>query len=191
MKINELIKILKDSMDLKYIQKNSEEVIDLFDVSANKLEQLQRFIDDMLGDHYVDYLEFYINRCEKLEKELSIQKMLVLNGESAIETNKVLTRRIAMLITERDDAIEDIKEAINDIDLCVYCKNNLVCKGKNCSKRIEGQSATDKNGKELNLKWSCEDFDWGECPRLQNTPCNGCIQNGFCGFKWRGLREEI
>ena len=38
--------------------------------AANKLEELQRFIDDMLGDHYVDYLEFYANRCRELEDKL-------------------------------------------------------------------------------------------------------------------------
>ena len=38
--------------------------------AANKLEELQRFIDDMLGDHYIDYLEFYANRCRELEDEL-------------------------------------------------------------------------------------------------------------------------
>lgn len=50
--------------------------INLFEVcydckeAADKLEELQRFIDDMLGDHYVDYLEFYANRCRELEEEL-------------------------------------------------------------------------------------------------------------------------
>lgn len=43
---------------------------DLHIMAANKLEDLQRFIDDMLGDHYVDYLEFYTNRCRELEEEL-------------------------------------------------------------------------------------------------------------------------
>lgn len=38
--------------------------------AAVKLEQMQRFINDVLGDHYVDYLEFYANRCRKLEEEL-------------------------------------------------------------------------------------------------------------------------
>jgi hypothetical protein len=42
--------------------------------AADKLEQLQRFIDDMLGDHYVDYLEFYANRCMELEEELEQYK---------------------------------------------------------------------------------------------------------------------
>jgi hypothetical protein len=38
--------------------------------AADKLEELQCFIDDMIGDHYVDYLEFYANRCHELEEEL-------------------------------------------------------------------------------------------------------------------------
>ena len=36
---------------------------------ADRLGKLQRFVDDMLGDHYVDYLEFYANRCRDLEDE--------------------------------------------------------------------------------------------------------------------------
>lgn len=38
--------------------------------AADKLEQLQQIIDDMLGDHYVDYLDFYTNRCRELEEKL-------------------------------------------------------------------------------------------------------------------------
>ena len=40
------------------------------EAAANKLETLQRLVDDMLGDHYVDYLDWYINRCQELEDEL-------------------------------------------------------------------------------------------------------------------------
>lgn len=39
--------------------------------AADKLEQLQRLVDDMLGDHYVDYLDFYTNRCRELEERLA------------------------------------------------------------------------------------------------------------------------
>ena len=42
----------------------------LMEEAADRLEELQNFIDDMLGDHYVDYLEFYVNRCHELEEEL-------------------------------------------------------------------------------------------------------------------------
>ena len=45
--------------------------------AADKIEELQRFINDMLGDHYIDYLEFYTNRCRELEEKLeSINKIL-------------------------------------------------------------------------------------------------------------------
>ena len=38
--------------------------------AANKLEQLLQIIDDMNCDHYVDYLDWYMNRCRELEEEL-------------------------------------------------------------------------------------------------------------------------
>jgi hypothetical protein len=38
--------------------------------AADKLEQLQQLVDDMLGDHYVDNLDWYSNRCRELEEEL-------------------------------------------------------------------------------------------------------------------------
>lgn len=47
--------------------------------AADRLEELQRLIDDMMGDHYVDYLEFYATRCRKLEEQL--------NGEDRHESN--------------------------------------------------------------------------------------------------------
>jgi hypothetical protein len=38
--------------------------------AANKLEQLQQLVDDILGDHYVDYLDWYANRCRELEDQI-------------------------------------------------------------------------------------------------------------------------
>lgn len=67
----ELIERLKESMDSEYIQENNDEVIDLFKAAAIKLEQLQRIIDDMTNDHYIDYLDFYANRCRELEEKMS------------------------------------------------------------------------------------------------------------------------
>lgn len=46
-------------------------------IAANTIGQLQGIIDDMLGDHYVDYLEIYFNRCRELEEKLEkINKIL-------------------------------------------------------------------------------------------------------------------
>ena len=50
--------------------------------AANKLEQLQQFIDDIFGDHYVDYLEFYTNRCRELEDQLEAVRKIVQGGDS-------------------------------------------------------------------------------------------------------------
>ena len=43
----------------------------LIEEAADKLEQLQQLVDDMTNDHYVDYLEFYENRCRELEEKMS------------------------------------------------------------------------------------------------------------------------
>ena len=70
MTTTEIIRMLFGSMDSEYIQENDDKIIDLLGVAAEKLQELQQLIDDMLGDHYVDYLEFYTNRCRELEDEL-------------------------------------------------------------------------------------------------------------------------
>ena len=67
---NELIKRLRESMDSEYIQQNDDKIITLLKIAAEKLEKLQQLADDMLGDHYVDYLDWYANRCRELEDEL-------------------------------------------------------------------------------------------------------------------------
>lgn len=53
---------------IKYVYEDPEHII--IEEAALKLEQLQQMIDDMMGDHYIDYLEFYVNRCRELEEEL-------------------------------------------------------------------------------------------------------------------------
>lgn len=70
MTTTEIIRMLFGSMDSEYIQENDDKIIDLLGVAAEKLQELQQLVDDMLGDHYVDYLEFYTNRCRELEEEL-------------------------------------------------------------------------------------------------------------------------
>ena len=70
----EIIRMLYGSMDSQYIQENDDKIIELLNAAAEKLEALQQLVDDMLGDHYVDYLEFYTNRCRELEEELERAK---------------------------------------------------------------------------------------------------------------------
>ena len=70
----EIIRMLFGSMDSEYIQQNDDKIIDLLHIAAEKLQELQQLVDDMLGDHYVDYLDFYTNRCRELEEQLYDKK---------------------------------------------------------------------------------------------------------------------
>lgn len=44
------------------------EDIDLTEV-AYRLQELTEVIDDMMNDHYTDYLEWYAQKCWELEEE--------------------------------------------------------------------------------------------------------------------------
>ena len=72
METHEIIRALRDAMDSQYIQENCDEIIDLLRQAADKLEQLRQFVDDMHNDHYVDYLDFYFNRCWELEDKVDL-----------------------------------------------------------------------------------------------------------------------
>lgn len=78
MDINELIRRLyqhHEDYGQGYTQ-NFFEVCHDCKVAADKLCSLRQFIDDMLGDHYVDYLEFYANRCRELEDKFEAIKKI-------------------------------------------------------------------------------------------------------------------
>lgn len=85
METRELIKALRDMLPPKvdsadlvcaegfarghmYVWEDPEPYF--IEAAADKLEQLQKLVDDMLGGHYVDNLDWYANRCRELEEEL-------------------------------------------------------------------------------------------------------------------------
>ena len=39
--------------------------------AADKIEWLQKLVDDMTNDHFVDTLDFYSERCQKLEEDFA------------------------------------------------------------------------------------------------------------------------
>ena len=47
------------------------EGIKLVNEAADKIEWLQKFIDDMTNDHFVDILDFYSERCQNLEEDFT------------------------------------------------------------------------------------------------------------------------
>jgi hypothetical protein len=89
-------------------------------------------------------------------------------------------------MTREQKAIDIMTEVLKKYadDICVYCKHEIPCPGKTCEHYIEGIG--DDEGKYPSLKWSCEDFDHGTCIVLENTPCNGCFDNDYRGFVWKG-----
>lgn len=109
------------------------------------------------------------------------------NGQSAIDTNQRLVAHIDNLKTQLNGAIEDIKTVFNTDDVCLLCKHYIKCEGKDCECYMSGYGLEDENGNYIPWSWSCIDFNFGECSKLKNTPCNGCdfINN----FEWRGLDD--
>ena len=47
------------------------EDVKFLDEIANKIEWLQKLIDNMTNDHFVDVLDFYFERCQKLEEDFT------------------------------------------------------------------------------------------------------------------------
>ena len=93
---------------------------------------------------------------------------------------------IIQLSIKYETLLKDFKEfMLNTDDVCKYCKHNQPCCGKECELYIEGKEAWDHNGCKHDWEWSCKDFNFGECPMLENTPCNGCIKNDYSGFEYK------
>ena len=130
--------------------------------AADKLKELQEFIENMTNDHYVDILEWYTNRCMELEDALE------------------------MACRERDFFVKG--DFVGDT--CKYCLHHKECEGKKCTDYFDGIGMSDEKGNYYNQKWTCMDFNWGDCPSLENTPCKDCIKNNFKNFKWDGIKNE-
>ena len=90
------------------------------------------------------------------------------------------------LTAERDAAVEDMTAVLkrDSDDICAYCKNRIECKSQQCEKYSSGVG--DVDGNYPDWKWTCMDFDYGTCFLLADTPCNGCFDDDYIGFEWRG-----
>lgn len=84
---------------------------------------------------------------------------------------------------KKEDYINLLK-ACQDIDLCEYCLHHIPCKGKECPKFIQGVG--DVEGKFPDFQWTCEDINYGDCPMLENTPCQNCFADMDSHFEWNG-----
>ena len=113
-----------------------------------------------------------------------IQDRLAQNKQNAIETNQQLIKKIAIME-------KVIKELAAESDCpCNYCEYDLPCLEKACDSYVEGIGVYDESGKYIDIKWSCMDFNFGECPKLENTPCHNCLDMGDnFQFKWNGTSK--
>ena len=93
------------------------------------------------------------------------------------------------LTAERDAAVEDMTAVLkrDSDDICAYCKNRIECKNEQCEKYSSGVG--DDDGNYPDWKWTCMDFDYGTCFLLADTPCNGCFDDDYIGFEWRGPQD--
>lgn len=162
MEITQLIRTLFGSMDSEYIQQNDDRIIDLLERAANALDKLE-------------------TENKQLRNDLIMKTALAQNMQNIIDDDKQLTKIFEALL-------KDFKEfMLNPDDACKYCKYNQSCYGNKCELYIEGREAWGHNGCKHDWAWSCMDFNFGECPMLENTPCNGCIKHNMQGFSWRGM----
>lgn len=107
--------------------------------------------------------------------------------EEAVDTLEKLDNEKKQYIIKLESLLKDFKEFMLNLgDVCRYCKHNQPCQGKKCEQYIKGVGVEGLNGYTHDWQRSCEDFNFGACPKLENTPCNGCIKNNMSGFEWRG-----
>lgn len=104
-------------------------------------------------------------------------------------------------INELCDAIDDLERLVShykelyvsaiksmDCDICEKCIYYHECKGEDCPSYISGRGGY-IGEKYYDYKWSCKDFNYGECAVLENTPCKDCFNNDFSGFTLKEVRN--
>ena len=133
----------------------------------------------------VTLIDYAINAIEYLQEQLELQTALAQNGQSAIDTVILLTDKLRECNKEKDLLQESITQIIKQgvEDLCLLCKHYIKCEPKTCSDFISGDSVKDAKGNIIEWKWTCQDFNCGDCPKLENTPCYQCYKNDFSGFE--------
>lgn len=120
----------------------------------------------------------YIN---SLKEELDKYKKLAENGQSAIETNKLLTEKFNRLLKLTKQILREY-----DFNGCLYCKHYIECKEQKCPCYEEGIGMEDDKGNKYpDMKWTCMDFNYGECRRYEeegNTFCKDC--KNMLNWEW-------
>lgn len=128
----------------------------------------------------IDMIEELSGKVEECETQIAGLETMLTTAQSAAKTWQ-----------RRAEAAErDLRSVIKDAnDGCVLCIHYHPCAGKDCPQYVAGVGATGQDGKEYpDFKWSCEDFEHGTCPAMEDTPCNGCDFENH--WQWCGPRKE-
>ena len=121
-----------------------------------------------------------------LQDELNIQTALAQNGASALETSNALANKLQILTLNFNKLQEDFLKIINsetDLLPCDFCEHYIPCLADKCDSYEHGVGMTDESGKYYDWTWTCLDFNFGTCRKLENTSCNNC--NFKDNFKWK------
>lgn len=122
------------------------------------------------------------------------QKQDSLADANALRDAVILIKALSVdsdTLKRRAEAAErDLHSVINGVDDgCLLCAHYHPCAGKDCPQYISGVGMIGQDGKRYpTLKWSCDDFEYGTCPAMENTPCNGCDFENH--WQWRGPCKE-
>ena len=96
------------------------EGIKLVNEAADKIEWLQKLVDDMTNDHFVDTLDFYMERCQNLEEDFT---ELVMKSEDIcsycknnIECKGEKCEKYCKGVGDADGKFPDLKWSCMDFD---------------------------------------------------------------------------
>lgn len=87
---------------------------------------------------------------------------------------RTLLTEYTRVVKERDEAVSDLRRYVSDCgDSCSICANYVPCREEKCPHYCEGNEG-EINGRKVEFKWTCMDFDYGDCGMRENTPCHDC-----------------
>lgn len=108
-----------------------------------------------------------------------------------------LSQKLRKSNEEIDKLLRKNQALLQDLTLlvCALESSNIICKlckhhyencNDSCPSFIQGDTMTNPETNEsFNIKWTCQDFDFGTCDVLEHTPCNGCYKGS--NWEWRGV----
>ena len=150
------------------------------------VKALHKYAKNAQENFEVDTMRDFDSAADLIESLQARHKQAALNYQQKCRDVVELEAQISASQRRADAAVEDMTAVLkrDSDDICAYCKNRIECKNEQCEKYSSGVG--DVDGNYPDWKWTCMDFDYGTCSLLADTPCNGCFDDDYIGFEWRG-----